>query len=200
MHWKKLKKKGYLAKMDQLDFSPFFKTKSQAIDFCARLAILSEQIYQNTFNLEKELLNQFGMQKKDKFITLLRNAQISTESPAVLKEFIDKIAEHVTTLPVLSLTFAFEPKELTLQRLSEWFSLNTKKQVLFDISVDPTIIAGTTLTYNGKFLDYSIKPKVEQMMQQMLSGNQHLEDNQTVPAHVASPTPPVHISAEHIHM
>jgi len=36
--------------------------------------------------------------------------------------------------------------------------LNMKKHVLFDIKIDPTLIAGTTMTYAGKYMDFSIKP------------------------------------------
>ena len=187
--------------MDQLDLSPFFKTKSQASDFSARLAKLSESIYETTFNLEKELLDQFGIQKKDKFITLLRDSQINAEKPADLKGFVDKLCAYISTLPVLSLTVAFEPKEQSLKRLADWFTLNIKKQILFDISVDSTIIAGTTLTYNGKFLDYSIKPKIDELMTQLLAAPQIATpvEQKAIPPVPQAPVTK-HISAEHIHM
>jgi hypothetical protein len=188
--------------MDQVDLSPFFKTKSQASDFSARLAVFSEKIYSTTFDLDKELLDQLGMQKKDKFITLLRDSKISIDKPADLKGFVDRLRQYVTTLPVLSLTFAFEPKEQSLKRLSEWFGLNSKKQVLFDITVDPTIIAGTTLTYNGKFLDYSIKPKIDQLMQQLLDGTPPTSETAEIKATAVTNIQSVaqHLSAEHLHL
>jgi hypothetical protein len=188
--------------MDQVDLSPFFKTKSQANDFSARLAVFSEKIYSTTFDLDKELLDQLGMQKKDKFITLLRNSKISIDKPADLKGFVDKLRQYVTTLPVLSLTFAFEPKEQSLKRLSEWFSLNLKKQILFDITVDQTIIAGTTLTYSGKFLDYSIKPKIDQLLQQMIDGTPPISETVEIKTTDTTKNQPVtqHLSAEHLHM
>ena len=45
-----------------------------------------------------------------------------------------------------------------LQGLSRWFILNTKKQALFDITVDRNLIGGVAIRAEGKYLDFSIKP------------------------------------------
>jgi F0F1-type ATP synthase delta subunit len=96
-------------------------------------------------------------------MTLLRDNNITADIP-VLKEFLTKIQEKIKTLPVLPIVLAFEPKSQTLQALSDWFEMNLKKQVLFDISVDSHLIGGAAITFNGKSRDYSIKPVVEKIM------------------------------------
>lgn len=174
-----------------VDFSPFFTTKSQATDFVTRLSQISQKIYQTPFSLEKELMDQLGIQKKDKFYTLLRDSKINAESASALKEFVDSLITYINALPVLSLTFAFEPKEQTLTRMSEWFSLNTKTQILFDISVDSTIMGGAKISYNGKFLDYSIRPKVDELLHALTAPT---SPGKTV-AQTASPTPTLAILA-----
>ena len=59
--------------MGEIDLSSFCKTKPQATDFANRLAAIAESVYRTNFNLETELMNQFGLQKKDKFMVLLRD-------------------------------------------------------------------------------------------------------------------------------
>lgn len=160
--------KGCLTNMD-LDLTPFIKTKADATDFSARIAAISAQVYAVGFTLEQALLDEFGIQKKDKFMKLLRDNNINIEKDAELKEFLTKLQSTAQSLPVLTLTIAFEPKAKTLQALSEWFVMNIKKHMLFEITVDPKLIAGATINYKGKYMDASIKPVFDKMLIELLA-------------------------------
>lgn len=170
----------------EIDLTPFFKTKAQAMDFSARIATVSSKIYETNFNLESSLLEEFGIQKKDKFMTLLRENKINPESATALKAFLAKIQTTINTLPILSMTIAIEPKEKTLQALSEWFVMNIKKQMIFEIVVDKNIIAGAKLQYKGKFVDGSIKPRFDESMKQLMKPQtddaSHKEETKQQPA------------------
>ncbi len=156
--------------MEILDLSEFCKTKAQANDFFIRLSNISQKMYQTDFNLEKELIEQFGIQKKEAFFTLLRNSNTTTTSPVALKAFIATILQKISTLQVLNMTLAFQPNEDTLKALSDWFLLNTNKQVLFNISVDPNLIAGASIYYNSKYWDFSIKPTFDRILREVVTG------------------------------
>jgi F0F1-type ATP synthase delta subunit len=149
--------------MDQLDLSDFFKTKAQANDFSARLAAISQEVYKTDFDLDAILMKQFGLHKKDQFVSLLREKNIRSDSASDLKEFLTQLQEMVSTIPVLTLTIAFEPKEQTLKRIAEWFVTNIHRQVVFDIIIDPGLIAGAAISFNGKHTDFSIKNSFEQI-------------------------------------
>jgi F0F1-type ATP synthase delta subunit len=155
--------------MEELDLSSFFTTKAQATDFSSRLATISEKIYKTHFNLEKTCMDEFGIKKKDAFIKLLRDNKVNVESSAELQAFFKKIQEKTATLPVLSLTVAFEPREQTLKELSEWFLLNINKQALFDITVDRNLIAGAVINFQGKSLDFSVRPKFDQILSSIMA-------------------------------
>lgn len=176
--------------MEQLDLSYFCKTKGQALDFASRIATIAETIYHTNFSLERALIEQLGIQKKDRFIALLREQQINTESRNALKEFFALISDKVASLPVISLTIAFEPNEAVLQAISQWFLLNAKKQVLMDIQFDRSLIAGATLTFNGKFKDYSIRSQFQKVVTESLAPQQPSKQ----------PEQPIHTSMEHVHL
>ena len=177
--------------MGEFDLSSFCKTKPQATDFANRLAAIAESVYRTNFNLETELMNQFGLQKKDKFMVLLRDNKIAIESHSALKEFLTKIAEQAVQLPVLSLTLAFEPKEQTLKIVSDWFLLDIKKQFLFDVHVDPSIIGGSMISFKGKYIDYSLKPRFEKIMSAVLTPQ---------PAKPPQTLPNAHQDLDHLHL
>lgn len=139
------------------------------MDFSARLSAIVSKIFQTNFSLETELAEQFGIQKKDKFLSLLRDKGINPSSNTQLKDFLGKLQEKALSLPVLSLSIAFEPKEETLTYLSEWFVQNQHKQILFDLTVDPDLIAGAAVSYQGKYLDFSIRPVFSKILEEKLS-------------------------------
>ena len=59
--------------MDNIDLSDLFTTKAEANDFLARLTSISEMFFQNGFNFEHALTEHFGVNKKDRIISILRN-------------------------------------------------------------------------------------------------------------------------------
>lgn len=147
--------------MGEIILSEFFTTKSQANDFSTRLATIKSKIYETEFNLEKNLREQFGIQKKDKFLTLLRENNISMESNSALSKFLEEIQTTISNLPQASLTLAIEPNEEILKAISDWFLLNLKRQVVIEVLVKTNIIAGATVSFNGKHFDSSIKSEFD---------------------------------------
>jgi F0F1-type ATP synthase delta subunit len=156
--------------MDQhsqaLDLSDLFNTRPQAVDFSARVTTILKKVFEKEFNPEKVFMEQFGIERKDKFMTLLRDNNINAQSRLDIKNFLERIQTLIATLPVISLVLAFEPNEKTLQMLSRWFVLNTNKQVLFDIKVDNGLIGGAAILSGGKYLDFSIKPEFDKIFAQ----------------------------------
>lgn len=147
--------------MDILDLSGFFTTKPQAIDFSARLATIADNLYESNFNLEEELQKNLGVSKKDKFMTLLRNNEISIGSNSVLADFFTKIRNTISSLETVTLTIALQPDQESLKEIADWFPLNLDRQVLIDIQIDPEIVAGAIIGYKGKRFNASIKKLFE---------------------------------------
>jgi F0F1-type ATP synthase delta subunit len=148
--------------MDQLDLSEFFATKAQATDFNARLSDVVASLYEVDFDLETFLQHQFGVKKKDKFLTLLRENQVPLDKKPSLNKFLDKIMETITNMPAARMTLAIEPDQQILKSMSNWFLLNLKKQILIETQIDPTLIAGANIEYQGKHFDSSIKSVFDQ--------------------------------------
>ena len=176
--------------MDQIDLSIFFQTKAQANEFSTRLSLLSEKIYNTNFNLEKMLTDQFGIKKKDAFISLLRENNIGVKNNSAFKAFLTSIIQMIASLPIVSLTVAFEPKEKTLQKLSEWLVLHVNKQAVFDVTVNPELLGGAAIDFNGKHMDFSIRPKFDEIVTEVLAPKQKIDE--------AVMNAPLHQQAEHL--
>lgn len=168
--------------MDNIDLSAFFTTKAEANDFLTRISQLSERVYNTGFDLEKELSDKLGLTKKEKFMILLRDNNVSTSSNSELKAFFEKISTIITSLPVLSVTIAFEPRDTTLKKLSDWFVLNFKRQALFELRVDKKIIGGAVINFKGKHEDFTIKSRFEQITQRLISRSRAPEKSDEINA------------------
>ncbi|HEX7042319.1 MAG TPA: F0F1 ATP synthase subunit delta [Patescibacteria group bacterium] len=164
-----------------MDLSRFFTTKAEAKDFSSRLSTLSQMLYKTDFQLESALMSVLGIQKKEAFLQLMRENSVNASKPEILETFINKLQSTITTLPSVSISLAFEPQIQTIKTVSNWLYLNLKKQILLDFSVDPTLIAGIQITYNGKFKDYSLKNPATNLIQKLLSPQNQQTPHSQVP-------------------
>lgn len=70
--------------------------------------------------------------------------------------FLEELSSYITQLPLMQLTLAFSPSQEFMMRLSTWGRSQVNPSLIFDINVEPHIIGGTIITYNGKYADYSL--------------------------------------------
>ncbi len=95
--------------------------------------------------------------------------QVSAERhvPAIIKEefvaasdksaFLTSLKEEIINALILELTVAIYLDEEALNNVAEWVKNNVGTNVILDINVDKSIVAGCALSYGGKFADFSYK-------------------------------------------
>jgi F0F1-type ATP synthase delta subunit len=149
--------------MEDLNLSEFFTTKAESTEFSVKLDQIMASIFETKFDLEQVLGQYFSISQKDKFLKFLRVNKIDTKKPTELKQFFEKIKEAVAGMKIIHLKLAFEPSEKTLMNFSTWFTMNVKKQFLFEIIVDRKLVAGAEINFNGKYLDLTMKKTLDQI-------------------------------------
>lgn len=163
--------------MKIIDLTEFITTKQQANDFSARLANLAGSIYELDTNLEKALQEQLGFQKKEKFMTLLRDNDIPLDSNQEITKFLEGIIKEISSMPEVSITIAIEPDEEILKTIADWFLLNLKKQVLIKTIVNSQLIAGAKVDFQGNHAEFTI----EKTMNTLYSANTQEAGRQQAP-------------------
>ncbi len=149
-----------------MDLSGFFVTKSQAGDFTRGLSNIIDKMYETNFNLENAFAEEFGIDKRDKFIELLHE---NSHKNISLKDYLTSFIEQIKILPELDITIAYEPNNETLKAISQWFIISFNKQVLLNIKVDRSLIAGAAINFKGKYRDYSFKNQFEEIVKKQLT-------------------------------
>lgn len=79
-----------------------------------------------------------------------------------------EIEKETNNLKTLTMYLTFEPDEATLSQLGNYVRANFSQTLVLDIKLNPTLIAGTALVWNGVYRDYSLKAKLESKKAEIL--------------------------------
>jgi F0F1-type ATP synthase delta subunit len=160
------------------DLSDFFVTKSQAADFVRGISSIIDKMYEVNFNLEDAFAQEFGIDKRDKFIELLHE---NSHRNLSLKDYLISFIEEVKILPEIEISIAYEPNNETLKAISQWFIITYNKQVLINLRVDRSLVAGAALNYKGKYKDFSYRAQFLEILNKHIATMKNPnQKNQTI--------------------
>ena len=84
-------------------------------------------------------------------------------------QIFTKIEPEIEKLPTLTLYLAFEPNEQAISYLGPMVrKIFEDPTLLTSIKVDPSLIAGCGLSFNGMYKDYSLRAKIEEKKEQIM--------------------------------
>ncbi len=95
------------------------------------------------------------------FENLLKKQGIDLNDAAKVRTFVDELEEQLNKAKYIELSLAYQPDDSAKGDLVEWFHKNVAANLVLKLSYDPHIIAGTKITIDGKYLDYSAKKGLE---------------------------------------
>lgn len=88
---------------------------------------------------------------------------VTFAQPAELKEFLTSLKNLLQTTTVLTLTISFAPSDeatsLISSKTKELFGVTT----LLEINIQESILGGAMIIFKGKYLDYSLRTKIDQV-------------------------------------
>lgn len=132
------------------------RTKEEKIKLGFELRLLLDGLYKSGKNSFDSLIK--SQIDKETANILADNFKKGVDREKYLKESI----ELLENMNEIEITISYKPSENTINSISEWVFNNLKGNYVIDFKYDPKIIAGLTLTVNGKFLDLSYKTKFEE--------------------------------------
>lgn len=80
-----------------------------------------------------------------------------------------ELENKVKSLPQLVIYTAFDPGEEEIRQIGSWIRTNLTAIKLFDLKLDPNLIAGAALTYQGVYKDLSLRSRIEEKKQEILA-------------------------------
>jgi len=120
------------------------KTKARSVSLLEKLdsAINASYSTKSSKKILEELPWDFSQEKED------------------LAKVLSNAKDKILGAKLLDVTVAIDLDEKFESKLYNWFSTNGIKDFLLDVHKDPSIYGGVVLSFNGKYVDLSLKRKV----------------------------------------
>ena len=92
--------------------------------------------------------------------TLLETQNIQISDLQGIKNVLNGVLKLIKELNIIHATIALDPSEALIDALSEWVRDNIEPGLLLSFSIDRHILGGAILDYRGKYWDFSLNKKV----------------------------------------
>ncbi|MEK7182985.1 MAG: F0F1 ATP synthase subunit delta [Patescibacteria group bacterium] len=135
------------------------RTREELDTLTSELELLKKARY--TLKKEGSFEKVLAREVQAPMAALLREALAQSSGDAA--SFIDGLEKILTSLTFVKLTLAFEPTEQQRARFSEWVYTNVGPGVVLDITVEPRVLGGAIIEHEGKFGDFSVRKKLEEI-------------------------------------
>ena len=96
---------------------------------------------------------------------------IKESTKDTLKEYISNLRKDIKTIPVLSMSIYFEPSLTFIEKMSAWFKTNVDEKIVIDIMLNTAMLGGTQLSYNGKYIDLSLRKRISKELENVSLSN-----------------------------
>jgi len=87
---------------------------------------------------------------------------IKTSNQQVIKTFLQRLQGTIRSCEVLSMTIAFPPTQAFLTHIGAYAKQLFGASTILEITVDPSVLACGIFIYKGRYLDRSVKKKLEE--------------------------------------
>src|SRR5688572_27780860 len=132
---------------------PYLRTKQDVNDLIEILSKLIEELYTESFNLNNFLIQHISYE----LASSIEKISPNPNDKRALQDFYLKLQKDIENLPLIHIILPFAPKVSLITIIHDWFYQSYHRVVILDITVDPTLIGGSVISYKGRANDYSLK-------------------------------------------
>jgi F0F1-type ATP synthase delta subunit len=128
----------------------------------------------NLINSELDLLEAAIYETKENTFEFVLNNSISASISSLISTLllekeerevvIKKIKDNLKEIKFVELTIAVNPTEKLRTEMINLIKKSTNQRIALDIKVDPSIIGGVKIMFNGRYYDVSLKSKLDKIL------------------------------------
>lgn len=136
------------------------RTSRERVEIMEKLADLSSSLFNLKTRLNKKIDSLLSLKQKNTLRELARQQNLSVTNRSNLAKLLNLLKEKLADLPEINITLAIEPTNEIIDLIYNFYIEKYHKEVIWNITVDSTIIGGAIFGYSGEFKDYSLKKRV----------------------------------------
>lgn len=92
----------------------------------------------------------------------LKTRKVDLSDKEKILEALNQLQEDLKRVTPVDLGVAVEPDDSFKEAIVAWLSKNVSERVLPRYKVDPAFVGGAKVTYNGIYLDLSLRKKIDE--------------------------------------
>jgi len=106
-----------------------------------------------------------GKTKKEftDFLKKLEKEDRDFTTPNQQFAFFEDLKKTLKKIPQLKLELAFEPSVEFLLKIKQWFNEKNGQEVILDFLVNPGVVGGTIIEYQGKYCNLSVGKEIDEL-------------------------------------
>ncbi len=149
------------------EFAKKIKTKEELISYLEEIS----QAQQSAFEKKEDLLSEKVKEKVSEtlknFLERAEEKGIISKNPKQQNSFLKKLKEYLLSLPEVKLKIAFSPSSEFLEEINQWFEKELSVKVILDLTINPKIVGGAIIEYQGNWRDFSLRKKIDNLIEKL---------------------------------
>ncbi|MCD6528259.1 F0F1 ATP synthase subunit delta [bacterium] len=141
------------------------KTKEELIFYLEELSQAQQAVFKGGRILLSEKLKGKISEEFKKFLEKMEERKMLSKNPDQQYSFLEKIKKYLLSLPEVKLEIAFSPSNEFLKKISLWFEKKLNQKVILDLTVNPKIVGGAIIEYQGNWRDYSLAKEIDKLIE-----------------------------------
>lgn len=137
-------------------------TVTESLDILHQIDNLIQSLFNTKMSFQEKLDMYLEFSIKNNLLMLLERSGIDIGDANAIENFLTQLKTRIREIPVFEFSVAYEPTSTTVKHVAEWIYFNLHQNVLIDIKVNPELIGGAIIGFNGKMGDFSLKKKIEE--------------------------------------
>jgi hypothetical protein len=138
-------------------------TEEDLVFFLDQLSIVRRSLFSQTHIPLSERLKDKIDEKLRKEIEKLEKEGVLPSSPEGQSSFFKGLENFLLKIPKVKLEIAFEPSEEFILKIEKWFEEKVKERMILDIFVNPKIVGGVKIEFQGRWKDFSLEKEIEKL-------------------------------------
>lgn len=86
-----------------------------------------------------------------------------------ISELFENLEQEINKITPLVIYLSLDMNEQVKSKISAWLRQNLTQKIIFETRFDPSLIGGLAFTFNGIYKDYSMRTRIEQQKELILS-------------------------------
>jgi F0F1-type ATP synthase delta subunit len=143
------------------DIITSLKTTQEAEFLVSEIDALMSNFFESEEVSMRKALDSISEESKFKIMQIFTKNNLNPNDRDIVVKFFKTLKELIKRLKVVKLILAFEPTGKTIANIHNFVKETLGIGYILEIEVSKEVLAGAVVIFNGKYVDFSLKKRIE---------------------------------------